>query len=67
MAKKIKKQISEKDFDYKNIDFLSSFMTERAKIINRKYSGLSAKQQRRLAKAVKRARHLGLLPYQAKI
>jgi len=51
------------NFDYKAYEDLAKFMTDRAKIIGRRRSGLTAKQQRSLTKSVKHARHLGLLPY----
>ena len=47
--------------DYKNIAFLQKFVTERGKIVSRRLSGVSAKEQRVLAAAIKRARYLGLL------
>ena len=49
--------------DYKDIDVLRRFVTERGKIIPRRLTGTSAKFQRLLTTAIKRARHLGLLPY----
>jgi small subunit ribosomal protein S18 len=49
--------------DYKDVDTLRSFMNPSGKILPRRKSGLNAKQQRQLATAVKRARHLALLPY----
>ena len=49
-------------FDYKNIAFLQKFVTERGKVVSRRFSGISAKEQRSLAVAIKRARFLGLLP-----
>lgn len=51
--------------DYKNYEELTNFLTDRGKIISRDRTGLCAKHQRRLAKAVKRARHLALLPFAA--
>jgi len=54
-------------FTYKNYEYLATFMSDRAKIIGRKRTGLSAKEQRKLALAVKHARHLGLLPYKMNI
>lgn len=51
--------------DYKEADKLSRFLTEKGKIIPRRISGTTAKQQRILARAIKRARHAGLLPFQA--
>lgn len=50
-------------FDYKNPESLKRFMTERGNIISRERTGLANKQQRQLATAVKRARHLALLPF----
>ncbi|NEQ46361.1 MAG: 30S ribosomal protein S18 [Leptolyngbya sp. SIOISBB] len=49
--------------DYKDVDLLRKFITERGKILPRRISGLTAKQQRDLTTAVKRARMLALLPY----
>jgi small subunit ribosomal protein S18 len=49
--------------DYKKIEDLSPYLTDRGKIIGRGRSGLCAKHQRRLAQAVKRARYLALLPF----
>ena len=51
--------------DYKDIKIIGRFVTERGKIVPRRLSGVSAKNQRLLAIAVKRARHLGLLPFVA--
>lgn len=49
--------------DYKNAEELGRYITDRAKIVGKLRSGLCAKHQRRTAAAIKRARHLGLLPY----
>jgi small subunit ribosomal protein S18 len=49
--------------DYKDIDLLRKFITERGKILPRRITGLTAKQQRDLTKAIKRARFLALLPF----
>ena len=49
--------------DWKDVDFLKRFVPERAKIMPRRISGISAKDQRRLAKAIKRARSMALLPF----
>jgi len=49
--------------DYKDPARLRRFLTERGKILPRRITGLSAKQQRYVALAIKRARHLALLPY----
>jgi len=52
-----------KYIDYKNPDFLMSFINEQGKILPRRITGTSLKYQRKVAQAVKRARHLALLPY----
>lgn len=52
-----------KYIDYKDIDIIKKFMNPHGRIINRKRTGVSAKHQRQLATAVKRARFIGLLPY----
>ena len=49
--------------DYKDVRLLQGFMSERGKIVPSRITAVSAKKQRELAKAIKRARHLGLLPY----
>ena len=53
-------------FDYKDAQQLRYFLTDRGKIAPRRISGLTAKQQRALTFAIKRARNLGLLPYTVK-
>lgn len=49
--------------DYKDPVLLRRFISERGKIIPRRISGLTAKNQRKLATAIKRARNIALLPY----
>ena len=49
--------------DYKNPQLLKSFLTDRGKIVPARISGVSARQQRQITKAVKRARMLALIPY----
>ena len=49
--------------DYKDVDTLKRFVTERGKIKPRRMTGTSAKFQRQVTAAIKRARHLALLPY----
>ena len=49
--------------DYKNIDLLHSFLTDQGKIMARRSTNLTIKQQRQLAKSVKRARILNLLAF----
>ncbi len=51
------------DMDYKNVDLLSRFITDRKKIVPRRNSGLCAYHQRQLATTIKRSRHMALLPY----
>lgn len=54
-----------KDIDYKDIDTLSKFVTDRGKILPRRITGVSAYFQKRLSDAIKRARHMALLPFVA--
>ena len=51
--------------DYKDIQTLFQFVTERGKIIPRRITGVSAYYQRQLTQAIKRARHMALLPFVA--
>jgi len=51
--------------DYKDVNCLSKFITERGKIIPSRTSGVCAKHQRKLAQAIKRARYIAILPYAA--
>lgn len=53
------------DIDYKNISLLKRYISDRGKIEPRRKTGTCAKHQRRLTIALKRARHLALLPYTA--
>jgi small subunit ribosomal protein S18 len=53
----------EDPIDYKDVELLRKFITERGKILPRRITGLTAKQQRDLTKAIKRARFLALLPF----
>ncbi|MFC1682871.1 30S ribosomal protein S18 [Candidatus Zixiibacteriota bacterium] len=53
--------------DYKDERRLRRFQTERGKIVPRRISGTCARHQRQLTTAIKRARHLALLPYTAEI
>lgn len=54
------------EIDFKNTTLLSRFLSLSAKIKKKKKTGVCAKHQRKLKKAVKRARFLGLLPYLVK-
>ncbi|WP_379550777.1 30S ribosomal protein S18 [Erythrobacter sp. W53] len=49
--------------DYKDVRLLQGFLSERGKIVPSRITAVSAKKQRELAKAIKRSRHIGLLPY----
>ena len=51
--------------DYKEADKLKKFVSEKGKILPRRVTGLCAKHQREVTLAIKRARHIGLLPYTA--
>lgn len=51
------------DIDYKDINRLKRFLTEKGKIIPRRVTGNCAKHQRVLARAIKRAREMALIPY----
>ncbi len=52
--------------DYKDVKLLSRFISERGKIVPSRITAVSAKKQRELARAIKRARFLALLPYMVK-
>ncbi|MFO7614314.1 MAG: 30S ribosomal protein S18 [Bacteroidales bacterium] len=54
-----------KYIDYKDADFLLKFVNEQGKILPRRITGTSTKYQKKVAQAVKRARHLALMPYVA--
>lgn len=49
--------------DYKDAEFLKKFLNEQGKILPRRITGTSLKFQKKVSQAVKRARHLALLPY----
>jgi len=51
--------------DYRDVDLLSRFTSERGRIVPRRISAVSAKKQRELARAIKRARQLALMPFVA--
>ena len=52
-----------KYIDYKDADFLTKFLNEQGKILPRRITGTSLKFQRKVSQAVKRARHIAILPY----
>lgn len=53
------------DIDYKDVETLKRFITERGKILPRRITGISASHQRKLSSAIKLARHVALLPFVA--
>lgn len=59
------KKLSPRYFDYKDVDTLKRYIDSYGQIEPRSKTGLSAKSQRSLAVAIKRARHLALLPFVA--
>lgn len=58
---KVKFKVEE--IDYKNVDLLKNFMNDKGKISPSRVTGLDAKIQRKISKAIKRARQIALLPY----
>ena len=54
-----------KYIDYKDPDYLLQFVNEQGKILPRRITGTSLKYQRKVSQAIKRARHLALMPYVA--
>ena len=52
-----------KYIDYKDEDFLKTFINEQGKILPRRITGTSVKYQRKLSQAIKRARHMAILPF----
>lgn len=58
---------NKKEPSYLEVDELKRFVTERGRILNRAYSGVCNKHQKRVAEAIKRARHLALLPFKGTI
>ena len=59
------KRLGIKYIDYKDPNYLLKFVNEQGKILPRRLTGTSLKFQRKISVAIKRARHLALLPYQA--
>lgn len=55
-----------KHIDYKDIELLKRFLAPNARILSKKKTGVTAKNQRKLSQAVKRSRFMGLLPFVAK-
>ncbi|HEX2578920.1 MAG TPA: 30S ribosomal protein S18 [Rhabdochlamydiaceae bacterium] len=56
-----------KHIDYKDLDTLYRFITERGKILPRRITGVSATNQRKLVNAIKRARYMALVPFVSEI
>ncbi len=54
---------NERFFDYKDIQILKNYISENGKIIPKRTTGLTAKEQRNLSKAIKLARYVALIPY----
>lgn len=61
-ARKVK---PEEPLDYKNIGYISNFLSPQYRILSRKRTGFSGRDQRQLMNAIKRARFLALVPYTA--
>ena len=57
------KKVGIKYIDYKDATFLIKFVNEQGKLLPRRITGTSLKYQRKVGQAVKRARHLALMPY----
>jgi small subunit ribosomal protein S18 len=58
-----KVKAKDEDLDYKNVELLRKCVGGQGQMFSRRRTGLSAQRQRLLKKAIKRARHLGLLPF----
>lgn len=61
--KNITVDVAPNDIDYKDTEFLSSFVTETGKMVPSRITGTDLKTQRRISRAIKRARYVALLPY----
>ncbi len=55
--------LDNKNIDYKDVALLERYISERGKILPSRITGVGAKNQRKLAVAIKRARYIGLLPF----
>ena len=63
MVEKKECPLAGQDIDYKNVELLKKYITKFGKIVPRYYSGVSLKNQKKLAKAIKRARIMALIPF----
>lgn len=61
--KKINQYKNVEVFDYLDYKFLEKFINDQGKVLPRRLTGVTAKQQRQIARAIKYARHLALLPF----
>ena len=61
--KKICQMCANKKIDYKDVAIISKYITEKGKIVNRRVSGACQKHQRYIAKQIKYARYMALIPY----
>jgi len=64
-SRRINNEVKLEDINYKKVTVLNKFLDPRGRILSRRKTGVSAKVQRRAVAAIKRARHLALLPYTA--
>lgn len=55
--------LDSQNIDYKNVELLKKYITKFGKIVPRYYSGVSLKNQKKLSKAIKRARMMALIPF----
>jgi small subunit ribosomal protein S18 len=60
------KYLGYRELDYKNTEFLNQFTSPYAKMFKRAKTGVSTKYQRKVSQAIKRARHMGLMPFTSK-
>ncbi len=63
MATENKCPLEGQNIDYKNVELLKKYITKFGKIVPRYYSGVCLKNQKKLAKAIKRARVMALIPF----
>ena len=65
LVRKVKRAVIEKDLaiDYKSLELLDRCLSPQGQILSRRRTGLTAKRQRELKQAIKRARHIGLFPF----